>query len=108
VGIDVGDLACYLYRPMVYGRQTRGQSFLSGVALSHHVAVGGGAFSGGGGGAKPPGLDISCSVDHLGTCVTESYMEKHAFTRVCLFYIRVTMVIMCVFMVELLCQTSMG
>jgi hypothetical protein len=62
----------------------------------------------GGGGAKPPGLDISCSVYHLGTCVTESYMEKHAFTRVCLFYIRVTMVIMCVFMVELLCQTSMG
>jgi hypothetical protein len=43
--------------PMVYDRQTRGQSFMLGVALSYHDTVGGGTFSGGGG-AKPSGLDI--------------------------------------------------
>jgi hypothetical protein len=47
---------------------------LSGAALSHHAAVGSGAFLGGGG-VKPLGLDIWWSVDRLGTCVTESYME---------------------------------
>jgi hypothetical protein len=32
----------------------------------------------------------------LGTCETESYVEKIAFTRACLSSIRVFMVIMCV------------
>jgi hypothetical protein len=54
----------------------RGQSFLPGAALSHHVVVGGGAFLGG---VKPPGLDIRWSVDRLGTYVTESYMEQIFF-----------------------------
>jgi hypothetical protein len=36
------------------------------------AAVGSGSFSGD---AKPPGLDIWWSVDHLDTCVTESYVE---------------------------------
>jgi hypothetical protein len=40
--------------------------------------MGGGAFPWG---AKPLGLDICCSVDRLGTCVTESYMEKLTFTK---------------------------
>jgi hypothetical protein len=68
----VDGLACPLDRPMVCSRQTRGQSFLSGVVLSHCAAVGGGVFSGG---AKPLGLDIPWSVDRLGTYVTQSYME---------------------------------
>jgi hypothetical protein len=37
--------------------ETRGQSFLSGVALSQCAAVGSGAFLGGGG-VRPPGLNI--------------------------------------------------
>jgi hypothetical protein len=35
-------------------------------------------------------------------------MEKFTFTRARLFYVRDIMVIMCVSMVESLCQTSMG
>jgi hypothetical protein len=31
--------------------------------------------------AKPLGLDICHGVDHLGTCETESYMDKLIFTR---------------------------
>jgi hypothetical protein len=37
-------LACYLHRPTVCGHQTRGQSFLSGTALSHHITLGSGTF----------------------------------------------------------------
>jgi hypothetical protein len=44
----------------------------------------------------------------MGTCVTESYMEKLAFTRACLSYIRVMMAIMSVFLAESLCQMVMG
>jgi hypothetical protein len=47
VGVDVDGLACPLHHRTVYGRQTRGQSFLSGAALFHHATVGGGAFLGG-------------------------------------------------------------
>jgi hypothetical protein len=72
VGVDVDGLACPLHHTMICNHQTRGQSFLSGAALSHRAAVGNGAFSGG---AKPPGLDIRWSVDRLSTYVTESYME---------------------------------
>jgi hypothetical protein len=102
-GVDVDRLAYPLHCPIVCDHQTKGQSFLSGVALSHHAAVGGGPFLGG---AKPPGLDIGCIVDRLGTCVTESYMEKLTFTRVS--YIRDIMAIMRVPLVESLCQTVMG
>jgi hypothetical protein len=55
MGINVDRLACPLHYPIVYGRQTRGQGFLSGATLSHHTAVGGGAFLRG---VKPPSLDI--------------------------------------------------
>jgi hypothetical protein len=72
VGVDVDSLACPLHRPMAYGHQMRGQSFLPGAVLSYRVAVGGGTILGD---AKPPGLDIQWSVDCLGTCVTESYMK---------------------------------
>jgi hypothetical protein len=68
----VDGLACPLHRATAYSHHARGQSFLSGAALLHHAAVGDGAFPGG---AKPIGLDIRWSVDCLGTCVTESYME---------------------------------
>jgi hypothetical protein len=40
--------------------------------------------------------------------VTESYMDKVAFTRACLSYVRVILVIMLVPLVELLYQTTMG
>jgi hypothetical protein len=40
--------------------------------------------------------------------VTESYMDKVAFTRACLSYVRVILVIMLVPLVELLYQTAMG
>jgi hypothetical protein len=39
VGVDVDRLAYPLHCPMAYSRQMRGQSFLSGAALSHHAAV---------------------------------------------------------------------
>jgi hypothetical protein len=55
MGVDVDGLAALLHRPTVCGHQTRGQSFLSGAALSHRTTVSGGAFPGG---AKSPGLDI--------------------------------------------------
>jgi hypothetical protein len=55
MGVDVDVLVCFMYHCMVCGYQTRGQSFLSGAALSHHIIVGGGAFSRG---VKPSGLDI--------------------------------------------------
>jgi hypothetical protein len=55
VGVDMDGLACPLHHPTVCSCQTRGQSFLSGAALSRHAAMGGGAFLGD---AKPPGLDI--------------------------------------------------
>jgi hypothetical protein len=72
VAVDVDRLSCPLHCPTTYSRQTRGQSFLSGAALCHCVAVAGGTFLGG---VKPLGLDIRWSVDRLGTCVTESYVE---------------------------------
>jgi hypothetical protein len=46
MGVDVDGLACPLHCPTVCDCQTRGQSFLSGAALSHYVAMGGGAFLG--------------------------------------------------------------
>jgi hypothetical protein len=55
VGVNVDGLAYSLDRPMACGRETRGQSFLSGIAPSHRVVVDGGAFLGG---AKPSGLNI--------------------------------------------------
>jgi hypothetical protein len=54
VGVNVDGLAYPLHRSMVYDRQVRGQSFLSGAALSHHITVGSCAFLG----VKSPGLDI--------------------------------------------------
>jgi hypothetical protein len=45
------------------------------AALSHRAVVGGCTFLGGGGGVKPTCLDFQWSVDHLGTCVTKSYMK---------------------------------
>jgi hypothetical protein len=72
VGVHVDGLACPLHCPMSCSLQTRGLNFLSGAVLSRHVAIGGGAFSGD---AKLLSLDIWWSVDRLGTCVTEFYME---------------------------------
>jgi hypothetical protein len=60
------------------------------------------------GDVMPSGLDIQRSVDRLGSCVTESYMEYIIFIRMCLSYIRVIMVFMCVSLVELLHQMVMG
>jgi hypothetical protein len=51
----VDGIACFLHRPTLCSRQTRGQSFLTGAAPSRRAALGGGAFPGD---AKPPGLDI--------------------------------------------------
>jgi hypothetical protein len=56
-------------------------------------------------GVNRPGLNIWCNADRLGTCVNKSYIEKLIFIRACLSYVRVTMVIMCVFLVESLYQT---
>jgi hypothetical protein len=101
----VDELACSLHCPTVCSHQRGGQSFLIGVAMSHHAVVGGDAFSGD---AKPPGVDIWRGVDRPGTCEIESCMEKLAFTRACLSDVRVVMVIMRVPLVELLCQAVMG
>jgi hypothetical protein len=51
------------------------QRLLAGAALSCHAAVSGAIFLG----CEAPGLDILYGVDHLGTCKTKSYMEKHVF-----------------------------
>jgi hypothetical protein len=56
VGVDVDGLACPLHCPMACSRQTMGQSFLSGAALSHRAAVGNYAFQGG---CEAPGLGYS-------------------------------------------------
>jgi hypothetical protein len=69
-------------------RQTRGHGLLSGAVLSCHVVVGYGAFPGG---ARPPGLDIWCSVYRLGTCVTESFQWVIFFTRGCLSHVKAIM-----------------
>jgi hypothetical protein len=105
VGVDVDRLAYPLHCPTTCSRQTRGQSFLLGAALSHHATVVGGTFLGG---ARPPSLNIWWSVDRSSTCMMKYYMEKPAFTKVCLSRIRDIMVIMCVLLVESLCQTIMG
>jgi hypothetical protein len=53
VWVNVDGLACPLYHPMAYSRQTRGQDFLSDVTLSQHAVVGDGTFPED---AKPPGF----------------------------------------------------
>jgi hypothetical protein len=55
MGVNVDGLTYPLHRPTVYGRQTRGQSFLSNYVMSHHATIGSGTFLGG---VKPPGFDI--------------------------------------------------
>jgi hypothetical protein len=78
MGADVDRLACSLHRHTVCNRQRCDQSFLTGVAPSCHAVVGGAVFPGD---AKPANLSILCGVDCLGTCKTESYMEKLTFTE---------------------------
>jgi hypothetical protein len=90
---------------MACSSQTRGRGFLPGAALSRRAMVGGGTFPGD---AKPPGLDIWWSVDHLRTCVIEFYMEYIIYTRTRLPYVRVIMVFTRVSLTELLFQTVMG
>jgi hypothetical protein len=57
---------------------------------------------------KPPGQAIHLGVDHLDPWWTRSLMEKHAFTRVNLFGVRVIMEITRVTMEEFLCQVVTG
>jgi hypothetical protein len=59
VGVYVDGLSYPLHRPTACSHQTRGQSFLSVVALSHHAAVGGGTFLGRGGECEVPMLGYS-------------------------------------------------
>jgi hypothetical protein len=105
MGVDVDGLACPYTVLWFVAIRRGGYSFLLGAALSHCAVVGGGAFLVS---VKPSDLDILCSVDCLGTCVTESYMEKLTFTRACLSYVRVIMIIMRVSLVEWLCHMAMG
>jgi hypothetical protein len=104
VGVDVDGLASPLHRPTTYNYQMRGHD-LSGAALSSRAIVGCGAFLGD---AKPSDLDIHWRVDHLGTCVTEFYVEYIVFTRICLPNVRVIMAFMLVSLFELPFQTVMG
>jgi hypothetical protein len=55
VGVDVYGLDCPLHHPTACSHQSRGQSFLLGVVLSHHAAVGGVTVPRD---VKPLGLDI--------------------------------------------------
>jgi hypothetical protein len=103
MAVDVNGLACSLHHPTVYSHQKGGQSFLTSTAPSCHVAVSSGILPGD---AKHLGLDILCVVDRSGTCKAESYLEKPAFTKACLFDVRVNM-FMRVPLVKLLCQTVM-
>jgi hypothetical protein len=79
-------------------------SFLIGIALSRRTVVVGTTFLRG---VKPSRRDIWRDVDHLGPCWTESSVEKPAFMRVCLSCVKVIMAIMCVPMVNRLCQVVM-
>jgi hypothetical protein len=103
--LDVEGLSCPLHRPTVCSHRRGGQSFLTGAIPFCHAAVGGAAFSGD---AKPLGLDILCLVHRPNAYKTKSYMEKPASTRVGLSDVRVIMVIMCVPLVESLCQEAIG
>jgi hypothetical protein len=104
-GVDVDGTACPLHHPTTCRCQMMGHVFLPSIILSRRVAVGGGALLGD---AKPPSLDICEGVDRLGTCVIEFYTERIAFTRICLPYVGIIMVCMCVPLVELPSQTVMG
>jgi hypothetical protein len=88
VRVDVDGLACSLHRSKVYEWQTRGLCCLTGAVMSRRSAMGGGPLFGG---AKPPFLDILL-----------------AFTKTCLFDKKVIVVIMCVPLVESLCQAMKG
>jgi hypothetical protein len=81
VGVDADGLACPLHYPMVCSSQMRGCGLLPRAVLSHRAKVGGHALLGD---AKPSGLDVCLGADHLGTCVIEFYIERVAFTRICL------------------------
>jgi aldehyde:ferredoxin oxidoreductase len=80
-GADVVGLTCPLHCPMGCNHWMMGHGFLLGAVLSHQAAAGGGALLGV---MKSPGLNIYESVDRLGTCVIEFYMEHIAFTRICI------------------------
>jgi hypothetical protein len=58
------------------------------------------------GGAKPLGRASWHGVEHTGRWWTESLMKKHVFTRACLSDVKVIIVIMCVSVVEFLCQET--
>jgi hypothetical protein len=73
----VDGVAYSLHRPTVCQRKRGGESFLIGVVLSCHVAVGGAIFPRD---VKTPSMDILRGVYHPVTCKTESYMEKLTFT----------------------------
>jgi hypothetical protein len=83
----------------------RGQGFQPGTVLSHHATMGGGTLLGD---VKPPGFDNYGGADSLCTCVIDFYMNHIAFTRICLPYVGIIMVCMCVSLVELPFQIVMG
>jgi hypothetical protein len=85
--------------------QMRGQSFLSGVILSHHAVVGGGALQLD---TRAPVLDACGCVGCLGTCIIDFYIEHMDFTRVCLPYARIITVHMHVSLAKLPLQIVMG
>jgi hypothetical protein len=71
VGVNVDGLACPLHNPMTYSRQTGRHDFLSDTVLSC-------CYSGRwrlSGGCEAPGLDIRWSIDRMGNCAIETYME---------------------------------
>jgi hypothetical protein len=65
-------------------------------------------LSGGGGGVRPPGWVFCFGVDRSVIWWTESFMKNPALIGASLSDVRVIMTIMCIFVVELLCQTVMG
>jgi hypothetical protein len=105
MGVDVDGLAYPLHRPTSCSHQMRGHGFLPSVVLSHWAVAGGGALLGD---VNPLGLNICEGVDHLGTCIIEFYTERIAFTRICLPYVGIIMVCMCVSLIKLPFQTVVG
>jgi hypothetical protein len=73
--------------------QTSVQGFLPGTILSYRIVVGGSVLQGD---TEPPVLGACRSVDSLGTCMIDSFIENKDFTKGCLPYAGIIMVGMCI------------
>jgi hypothetical protein len=106
--IDVDGLAYRLRCPMNHGCQVCVQSLLIGAVPSHRTAWGGAALVHHSRGCEAPGSRCLTWCWPPGPWWAVTLMERCAFTKPFLSRIRVIMTIMCILVIELLCQMVMG